>query len=1683
LTWYKDEVKDENKIKETDVLNAGKYILVVDIPEIEGERKATKTEVICTIGKAPVSVYDIEVGPVYPGLEASKVELASFFVGKNSSNYLYIYNETEPQLAYTFVSAKDAFTGEAVTTLETDGQYVLYYNVSFTDKAKDSDNYEIKKVNDNATIAIDLVVDAKTYTRVNLQLENEWKDAHYISFDYTGKAPIITDADYTAYVEYYDYATKTYKTLANAQIVGEWYQNGQPMKAAPVESGAYKYRLSYTDASGVYRDSFKEIHVVISEVELTLVPKFDEGVVFYAGTTAEEILAKVDYTLYDAEGIEFAIDRATFWGTQLYNGYTYTYEPVFEVQELVVIEETEEEYYRTLAAEEAIVNEGTYRVIFTGDKAIYDMYYDWEDKYVYNINSTAMDCVDPNYVVDISDDTLEENALDVVITEGAKATIDVSAIFGAEKAGETRENPIKSEFDDDVIYASKNDYKKAVVKAGDTKVAEAADEEIKYTWYRLAYVDLDEEGNEIYYYEPTGPLYLGSPSQAGQYKLVVSYKDKENYYQAENAEVFYTIEPKKIDVTINGEYSAYAGKYISNFIYGTYIDYKFSMKLEDGSVDITIPYDEYDIYWTVEKEVATDEWVPLYEWETFEENANYRFSATDLVLYEEYLATNYALGTSSVVNISIDKLGTAQPPITIKTDEGKIYDKSKVYDGNPIDVEKDIVEGLVTVGEGLEGVSCYWIDEEGYWVEEPTNVGTYTYYVSFGGNSEYAEFYDEAATFTITPKEVTVIPKVYGDAVAGTYTDSDDFERSVFAGVEFDGIVDIDKEYFAYDRFNDMWVGAVDYVDFTVYNKNGGTITLLKGEKTYTIECTDFGINYEWADEYEWTNNYEFVYGKSEFTTVRGISSVSATYVEDTWGDEWGYTTIKESVEGMDHTIVPVNGIPYAYGTVGKFEGGNLIAIKIEIPKEYNNGLSSINALYEKNIEKAGGYIYSASGRYITVVFDASEKDYKEFAIRWEDGYVENFALDLTKVVLEDNLWEAVAPKSISFINTAKKMIVGDRQWLDVKLTKVQEGDIIYLTYGVDNEDVLYVDEYGRAYALKPGKATVTAYPSKLVGDELVPIDGAKTAKVAITVNGISTPKVSKVTPADEMATVDFSKVTDGYRKEVYVLEGKDKTVDQFEEAIASMNNDIWKDIFATEPVTVANYEYNNKTKKDEILTSTVIRGLDSTTDYTVYVRNVRGIKEVDGHFTEFCAAGSVKSFTTTKKQVDSISAYLKKYDKYYYDEILETPVYEVKLSEGSADIASKGFFWHNDGSYYRYDLPLSSDLLAEYENPKLAYSVYDWNGNKTSIVSVNKAGKLTFKNVGYAWVEVYDKLAETGSYFLLKITAEADGMVGKSATLKVGESVDLYDLITYKEGKKALAYNEKAFLTIEEESLKALEASEYFKVNGTRIVAVKEGGNITINVKDANIKDVTASITLKSSALDPAKDFKATMITDSYVVFQFKHTGGAEGFRITLTEGRNKVVSSVYVSADSAVVDYDAKKQIYTYQWAFGGLVKQSKYNVSIVAVYGTLQAKELKKSFKTTLMPASYVVLDKYDFGGVAIVQASYDEQRIDDAYFTTGNVYTVYLADNYDDEFNEYAEYAGTDTLTWTSSNKKVATVKASKDTFGATIAAVGAGYTTIEVKSKITKSVIARYEIYVNPVQAAFDYYGTNEQFWY
>lgn len=1421
--------------------------------------------------------------------------------------------------------------------------------------------------------------------------------------------------------------------------------------------------------------------------------------------------------------------------------------------------ETNFTYVGEVEYSEALESGKLYRIVFTGYKGVYRSYGEstWESRT--RINDTSVDSATANYqVYDASDVRQKDaNTCALTLTAGIETTIDVSAILATKEAASSSfDKPIISGYDETKgLYAERDEYKKAVVNGTDgTKAAENYDPSITYDWYYL--YNIEEVPNEDGTATSLKPVwkkypFRNSPQDAGVYRLLVSYEDETHQYRPSSAEVIYQISPLIVSVKPTEEYTVYTDEKVDDFLSWNLLNedewYEWSRKenkewkivpvmvnaageLVDGD---PVEWDAYDyrIDWTVQKKAATgEEWQDVASSALFEEGAEYRLTGrlvrSDDINYVDYDtdAAGKEIVYSLPAKINVKK---SAGELEVKVDETKIASLTKVYDGEAFDITEGIKAGLVQIVDkatqaaipydswAAEGILTYWDDPE-YGVDVPVNGGSYTYYVEFHGSEKY-KILDATptVTVTITPREVTVTPQLKENIAAGTSPyDAYDVRGTVFgqaaSAEDKAGVIEKDKDAFTWQVYYDEWEEFYHYgwpafaysaaesdeanyrsmLQFDVFDEQGNQVYGgLKGGKTYTVKFSDGNLAYPYSE------NYTLKSGEAlSFTAVRGSASVYATSYDDV-----ELVQIKHIIEEDEsHTITARDGIPYCRSIWldGKERKGNFIAVRIQKPSEYNRFPET--ALYENSIKNAGGYCVRR-GNNIYVIFEAKAGEKPAFDIRWEDGYVEHFVFDFTEATLLPDLKEAVSPKSLSLISPVKKMAVGSTQQLDVKLAKVQQSDHIHLSYEVDKTDVLCVTDTGYITALSPGDATVTVYSSKEEDDgtftATVP---AKKTVLKVKVSDVTAPKIKKTTATDIDVEVQYTKVSDGYRREFYVLEGK-RTANDFETAIDSMKNGQWRGIFAIAPLyTVgADYAVNKNTWAQWLY------DLSMKTEYTVYVRNVSAIRTLDdGCKVVKSFNGSFKSFMTTKPQVYRL-------DMEFDEKVSDDGT--VKLSDGSTAVKISGLFHEigekpaaNDGANYdyfdgiSYPLPLDKAKQAYYVNPKLTYMVgtlyedyagpdgylgrfYDsYAGEegylyKNPLATISQKGQLKLKGAGEITIVVSDKTTGVSTWETLNITAVPDSITGKKTKLQVGQSVSLDSLLVYKEKNKVLTGSFDRFVIVDEELEKAVADSGCFALNGGNITAVKDG-SLTLTLKDGVVGS-SAQVTLQCKGLDPVKGLKTSMITDSYADLEFTHSGSASAFLIRVEDARKNVIQSKYVTKANS---FDAAANKYRYR--VSGLTKKSKYNVTVTALYGAVESKPAKKSITTTLLPASYVSLGKNELdSGVRIARVFGGDScgDINQAYFAAGNTYTLTL---YGDKLNEGAVYAGTDTLTWSVEGVKNATVKANPGTFTATLKAVKSGTVTIAVKSKVTKAVISRWRFTIRAVGDALNsrhYYDENE----
>lgn len=281
---------------------------------------------------------------------------------------------------------------------------------------------------------------------------------------------------------------------------------------------------------------------------------------------------------------------------------------------------------------------------------------------------------------------------------------------------------------------------------------------------------------------------------------------------------------------------------------------------------------------------------------------------------------------------------------------------------------------------------------------------------------------------------------------------------------------------------------------------------------------------------------------------------------------------------------------------------------------------------------------------------------------------------------------------------------------------------------------------------------------------------------------------------------------------------------------------------------------------------------------------------------------------------------------------------------------------------------------------------------------------------------------------------------------------------------------------------------------------------NVTDRTNDGTELRPIKPITLTASAIEPVKSLKTAYVDDENITINFKHNGDPQGYEIALLDARKNIVEKRFVdgmnyltipaTADAYMQNYQSWKvnnfasdlvyfeKTKTFAYTISGpkVLRQSSYTVTVTPVYENQRPKTVSRKVKTTNIPAArewnLAVLPDTARTGMEItyrVQGKSEELGVNDnnkfgdeisiiknPYFQAGNVYTL-RAQADDDAKNRV-----TDTLTWKSSNTKVATIKANTGKYTATLRPIKAGTTTITVTSKITKKVIAKFDIRVKAI---------------
>lgn len=1187
----------------------------------------------------------------------------------------------------------------------------------------------------------------------------------------------------------------------------------------------------------------------------------------------------------------------------------------------------------------------------------------------------------------------------------------------------------------------------------------------------------------------------------------------------------------------------------------------------------------------------------------------------------------------SVYDLVKDYLPIFNTPITVKED-GKTEDTKVIFaegeEGLTYTVEYNYGDKVEKYGQ-LPTEEAEWA-----WTK---NAGDYKIRVNFGGNKNYSPLNVMLAEITVSPKGlILTVPALTKTFEAGKdgvfrvlYAAKSAFGEPEFAGVRAaEGEIPTeDMKYFTKSEINAS--GSVGYPAW--YDEDDGlsvpSFVLYDKAEDYSYDWGDSNILLQGAGSERYMLTYGGESGLAGDCAVNyniiKAEPVKGTPVEVKRGPSkvkvadycYGSLDITDKVidgaAGTDfakeHQVTIQDGIAYFNGNEEIEKEGNLVKVTVEVPAEYQSdysyGFDWSNVIYEKSIRNAAGKNLvgdidaGGEGDYnLTFTYDATEavKDKKDltFSIRWAQDYNEKFTILFSTAKGLGNLKDAVAPKSLAFNAPLTSMVVGQEQDLNVKITKEQNADIICLGYRViAGKDKMHVNEYGKVTALAEGKATVEVYPMHLENGKKTDIPGAKTAKVNITVKKVSAPKLSKAVAGDTNVSVQYAlpKQDDGYRREIYVVEGKNVKAAEIEAKVQSMKNEQWQGIFAVAPVFLnysAEYSHRIYDTRKHAYTSTVgysINSLKPTTDYTVYVRNVSAMRSFeDGCKVSLSYAGNVKSFKTTLIQVSGISATLKDRDKDIreinggsleegyeptIDEIRGASEigYEVPLTDKTVQISLEGLFLDEAKDKHYEPLALSKEAKKSYADPKIAYYfwsyIYDGydaltgrhiieeDGYTTTsaLAAIDKKGKVTLKQPGDVLIYAVDTTTGYCSQLLkIHITAEADSMKAKKVNMQVGQSIRLENMVEYMQGRIKLdqsCYNTYGRIDVKA-AQEALGTNENFGISDGGYLTAYGVGSVTLKLTDRNfVQPITVNVQAKSKALDPVKNLKAVNVIDNRFDVQFEMNPYADAYRIEIENAKKKTIRSIYVEnipfIDGlpviSVLDDEGKwvqvkddnyadddwgwssewednfahngehwyrsdapcrsdkiKGKWTLTYRIKNLTQSSRYNVKVTALYGESDpSKTVSKAVATTKMPAydiaitSKIEADKTYAAGMNIQVVDYANGSgylSSSSHFVSGNTYSLKAKEGNgsDGGYNKGARYAGTDTLTWSSSNKSVASVKATAGGYSATMKALKSGKTVIEVKSKVLKSVIARYTVTVSAVGDAYlgrDYWGDNE----
>lgn len=330
-----------------------------------------------------------------------------------------------------------------------------------------------------------------------------------------------------------------------------------------------------------------------------------------------------------------------------------------------------------------------------------------------------------------------------------------------------------------------------------------------------------------------------------------------------------------------------------------------------------------------------------------------------------------------------------------------------------------------------------------------------------------------------------------------------------------------------------------------------------------------------------------------------------------------------------------------------------------------------------------------------------------------------------------------------------------------------------------------------------------------------------------------------------------------------------------------------------------------------------------------------------------------------------------------------------------------------------------------------------------------------------------------------------------------------------------------------------------------TAVSPNKASFELNVTDFDADGNPMEAAVKLTSAQIDAVKGLKVTYTDDTNITINFTHPansneaddGSVYDYALEVKDARGNVVDKIVISNPHKVYDIDgvnakelknaltwiqytgtwiddsipqnkriiasgsrgfnyytgtkAKTGTFAYTYYNEKLVRLSSYTISVTPLYENQKSeKTATVKAKTTNIAVSLYNVDLTStvpdrIGGSTITVHAYMENGNENNakitkpnLFISGNTYTLRL---YTFRLLD-TKYRASDTIIWKSSNTKVASVKAVRGTDTATFKALNQGTTTITLMSKVTKKVIARYQVKVHAVKNGSSYGGDYEPTW-